>query len=148
MKIIITLLICLLPGTLFAEVEYRKACVKDTCIQAEMAVSDYEHQMGLMHREGLAEDTGMLFVFDREDTYPFWMKNMRFSLDIIWISEEKRIVDIKEDVLPCQELAETCSSLMPCCKARYVIEVKAGFVKEHKINVGDKVWLDPAPSLY
>lgn len=148
MRIIVVLLICLLPTALFAEVAYKKACIKDACIQAELAVSDYDHQKGLMHREMLPENTGMLFVFNSADIYPFWMKNMNFGLDIIWISEDKRIVDIKENVLPCQDLSQECVNLLPCCNARYVIEVKAGFVKEHKISVGDKVWLDPAPALY
>ena len=89
-----------------------------------------------MFRGGLADNRGMLFLFPQENFYPFWMKNMRFPLDIIWIDKDKRIVDIKTDVPTCNQ---TCESLTPGDKALYVLEVNAGFAKKNEIKIGDRV---------
>lgn len=111
-------------------------CIKDTCIQAEVVSAFAEREKGLMFRESLAKDKGMLFIFEEEGLYGFWMKNMRFPLDIIWLDLNKKIVEIKENVLPC---SESCEVLSPKNKARYVLEVNAGFTKRNKIKVGEVV---------
>lgn len=89
-----------------------------------------------MFRKHLAKDRGLLFVFKEEGFYRFWMKNMRFPLDIIWISNDKRIVDIKKNVAPC---GSACESLAPLARALYVLEVNSGFVSEHNIKIGQKI---------
>jgi uncharacterized membrane protein (UPF0127 family) len=89
-----------------------------------------------MFRKSLSDNQGMLFVFEREDSYSFWMKNMLIPLDIIWIDKDKRIVDIKTDVLPCKD---SCQGIMPQENSRYVLEVNAGFVEKNKVRIGDKV---------
>lgn len=78
----------------------------------------------------------MLFVFEKEEVQSFWMKNMKFPLDIIWIDKDKRIVDIKINVLPCNG---SCAGLMPQAKAQYVLEVNAGFTEKNRVKVGDRV---------
>jgi uncharacterized membrane protein (UPF0127 family) len=77
----------------------------------------------------------MLFLFAEEGEYPFWMKNTRIPLDMIWIDSNRRIAAIHHDVPPCQ--IEDCPSYPPNAKARYVLEVAAGVAKQHGLKVGD-----------
>ena len=109
-------------------------CIKDACIQVEVVSTFAEREKGLMFRESLAVDRGMLFIFEQEGIYSFWMKNMRFPLDIIWLDLNKKIVDIKENIPPC---SESCEILNPENKAKYVLEVNAGFTRRNKIKAGE-----------
>jgi uncharacterized membrane protein (UPF0127 family) len=89
-----------------------------------------------MYRNKLLQNRGMLFVFEEEKIHTFWMKNMRFPLDIIWIDSDKKIVEIYKDAQPCKE---TCDSIIPKSRAKFVLEVNAGFVEKYKIKAGDKL---------
>lgn len=106
-------------------------------IRAELAVSDKERQRGLMFREFLGEDQGMLFVFEEEAFYSFWMKNTRIPLDIIWLDKSKRIVHMETDVPPCRK--EPCPSYGPRLPALYVLELKAGSVEARGLRLFDKI---------
>ena len=90
-----------------------------------------------MFREHLDKESALLFVFKEGGFYGFWMKNMRFPLDIIWISGDNKIVDIKTNVPPC---ASSCESLIPAAKARYVLEVNSGYVNKHNIKIGERIY--------
>ena len=114
----------------------KKVCFQNVCVQAEIADTESKREIGLMFRKSLPKNQGMLFIFDSEEKYSFWMKNMRIPLDIIYIRQDKRIVDIKTNIPPCKE---ACPSLIPGAKAKYVLEVNAGFSKKNKVNIGDKV---------
>jgi hypothetical protein len=103
---------------------------------AEVADTDTQRLLGLMFRKNLHPRRGMLFVFDREEPHAFWMKNTLFPLDIIWISQDKIIVDIKTDARPCKD---ACENFIPKQKAQYVLEVNAGFVKKYNIKITDRV---------
>ncbi len=104
-----------------------------------LAQTPEEWSRGLMFRERLGENEGMLFVGDREKPQVFWMKNTSISLDIIFISKDWRIVDIKENTLPFSERA------IPSKKpAMHVLEIKAGRAKNLHFKEGDKVqWQKP-----
>jgi len=119
-----------------AEKHFKTVYVTTRCIQAEIVDSDLKRQQGLMFRKKLADNKGMLFIFEQEGMYSIWMKNMNFPLDIIWIDAQKRIVDIREGALPCKE---SCESLFPKGEARYVLEVNSGFTRKHKIKIGDMI---------
>ncbi len=110
--------------------------INNVYIKTHIADSDIERQRGLMFAQGLAEDEGMLFVFEREGAHNFWMKNMRFSLDIIWIGKDKRIVNIRKNAQPC---GISCEDIAPNTKAKYVLEVNSGFAQKNNLAVGDKV---------
>jgi hypothetical protein len=90
---------------------------------------------GLGGMAGLATYDGMLFVFDHDGRHPFWMRSMRFSVDILWISAEKRIVYLEKSVSP-----DTFpQSFTPPTPARYVLEVPAGFSERHGIAEGKTI---------
>lgn len=105
-------------------------------MHSEVADSAAERAQGLMHRKELAEDKGMLFVFDQEALPGFWMKNMEIPLDIIWISRDQRIIGIKTNALPCRD---SCESIVPPDKIKYALEVNAGFAEKNQVKAGDKV---------
>ena len=136
----IGLFIILVLGTVFilsrSIKPLKKVCTKDICISAELATTDKARQKGLMFRKSMPQDRGMLFVFDKEAVYNFWMKNTRFPLDIIWIDQTKKIVDIYEYALPCKDV---CKTIVPQAAALYVLEVNAGFTKRHGINISDSL---------
>jgi uncharacterized membrane protein (UPF0127 family) len=102
----------------------------------ELADTPEERAKGLMHREVLEENRGMLFIFEREDKHSFWMKNTLIPLDMIFISEDLKIVDIIE-AMPCEK--DPCESHTPKEKALYVLEVNQGHAKSKDIEVEDKV---------
>ena len=106
------------------------------CIEVEIMDEPRERARGLMYRESLDEDKGMLFIFPEEGDYGFWMKNMQFPIDIIWINSGK-IVHIERDVPPCE--SEPCATYTPKKKAKYVLEVVANFTLENGIDPGSGV---------
>ncbi len=106
-------------------------------ITAELAVTDEERQLGLMYRKKINPDQGMLLVFERVNFYSIWMKNMKIPLDILWLDKEKRIVHIERDVPPCKE--DPCPTYTSRFPAMYVLELKAGSVKEHKLKMYDRI---------
>lgn len=108
-----------------------------TPITAELAVTPAERAQGLMFRDRLDADQGMLFVFDREGLDSFWMLNMRFAIDILWLDKDKRVVHIEAAVPPCPR--EPCPSYPTPCPALYVIELQSGCSAAHKIKLGDRL---------
>jgi len=82
--------------------EKGKVCYEENCFDVEIVDSDIDRAEGLMFRESLCDDCGMLFIFDENGRYPFWMKNTLIYLDIIWIDENKEIVFITEKAEPYQ----------------------------------------------
>ncbi len=81
----------------------------------------------------LPEDYGMLFVFDHEDRYPFWMKDMQFPIDIIWIDKNYKVVEISSHIQP----DSYPSTILPRTSAQYVVEVEAYWATRHSLRVGD-----------
>ncbi|MBL7055570.1 DUF192 domain-containing protein [Candidatus Woesearchaeota archaeon] len=105
-------------------------------VKVEIVDEPEERMKGLMFRESLGKQEGMLFIFESEDYYPFWMKNTLIPLDMMWISDDKTIIDIQTAV-PCEE--DPCPSYYPVGDSRYVLEVNAGFSEENNIRVGNKI---------
>ena len=101
----------------------------------EIADTTKRRQQGLSGRESLAFDSGMLFVFEREDIHGIWMKDMQFPIDIIWLDEEFVVVDIVSNVS--QESFPKI--FQPHALALYVLELKAGTVERMGITTGDKM---------
>jgi hypothetical protein len=117
-------------------VKYTNVKIEDTEIRAEIANTFVKRTKGLMFRKNLPEDEGMLFIFDEEGYYNFWMMNMSFPIDIIWINKEKEVVDIIKEARPC---GLTCSGYKPKEKSMYVLEVNANFTEKHSVKVGSSL---------
>jgi len=80
----------------------------------------------------LGKNQGMLFIFEKKDTHSFWMKDMKFSIDIIWLNENKEVVFIKENAKP----EDFPQNYIPTEQSLYVLEFNEGFVKENNISNG------------
>jgi hypothetical protein len=104
--------------------------------KVEIADTDEKRMQGLSGRESLPENQGMLFVFDVSDYHTFWMKDMNFSLDFIWISRNQ-IVEISRNIKP--EDYQPPKTLVPGNKIDKVLEVNAGFAEKIGIKEGDKL---------
>lgn len=113
--------------------KYTNVKIGNTEIKAEIADSLIKQTKGLMFRKSLPENEGMLFVFNDESYHSFWMMNMSFPIDIIWINKEKVIVYITKNVQPCKLI---CPTYRPKEKTMYVLEVNANFTEEHKVEIG------------
>ena len=106
-------------------------------VHIDVADTVATREQGLSGRADLSEDEGMLFVFPEDGSYGFWMKDMLFSIDIVWISQEGDIVDITSRVSP-----DTYpEAFFPQKPVRYVLELSAGFVERHDVQIGDKTTL-------
>ena len=115
-------------------------CVRGRCLKVELAATPEELSEGLMFRKHLSSARGMLFVFSKDDFWPFWMKNTFIPLDIIWLDKDKKIVDMIVNAQPA--VTDNPYSFKPVSLARYVLEANAGFVEKNKISVGDEARFD------
>ncbi len=105
-------------------------------IQAEIADTTEKRAKGLMYRDSLAKDRGMLFTFAEPQLWTFWMKNTRISLDIIWMDGKKRIVHIERNVPTCPRTDDGCPQYQPNDHAVYVLELAAGVADALKLQRG------------
>jgi uncharacterized membrane protein (UPF0127 family) len=104
-------------------------------VEAELATSSADLFRGLSGRAGLVENEAMLFLFAKPDFHRFWMKEMNFPIDIIWIGEDRTIIEITPELAP-STYPQTFTSPKP---AKYVLELPAGWAAEHRIKRGDRV---------
>lgn len=110
--------------------------IGNATVSVELAITPEEKAKGLMHREYLAEDKGMLFIFEDEKTPSFWMKNTLLPLDMVFINSDNKIVDILI-AEPCKK--DPCKNYTPKADAKYVLEINAGFSEKHNAKIGDEV---------
>lgn len=110
-----------------------------TIIYAELADTPQKRAEGLMYREHLAADRGMLFTFPQAQAWTFWMKNTKISLDIIWINEKKQIVHMEQNVPICTRTDDSCPQYRPNDEALYVLELAGGRVETLKLQRGSKL---------
>jgi uncharacterized protein len=106
-------------------------------VVAELAVTDEERARGLMFRDKLLADQGMLFVFDAEEPHAFWMKNTLIPLDMLWLGGDKRVIHIEKNVPPCP--ADPCPSYGPDTPARFVLELIGGSADARGLKIGDRL---------
>jgi len=111
--------------------------IKERKIRVEVAQSEDEKARGLMFRESLAKNEGMLFVYDREEILTFWMKNTPIPLSIAFIDRKGTIVDI-QDMEPFN--LRIHASAWP---ARYALEMNKGWFRRNGIGVGDRLKIPP-----
>ena len=109
-------------------------------VNVEIADTPQKQSKGLMFRENLKWDHGMLFIFDNESVFSFWMKDTLIPLDIIFIDKAFKIINIVDNALPCY--IEPCPDYSSEKPAKYVLEVNAGFVEKNDIEEGDFISID------
>ena len=103
-------------------------------MEIEIADTDFEIQTGLMYRESMQNNQGMLFVFVDEENRFFYMKNTKIPLDLIYINSKKNIVGFQKNAKPFDE-----TSLPSNAPAKYVLEINAGLIDQLKIAIGDRI---------
>jgi len=119
-------------GIVFAQAS---VCFDQNCFYPEVAETAAQKQKGLMGRESLAKNEGMLFVYDKNVRPAFWMKNVRMALDFVWLDDQGVVVDLHQDIPPC---GETCPSIVSRHPLKYVLEVTAGTAQKSGIEIGDR----------
>ena len=101
----------------------------------EIADDDDERARGLMFRDDMAADHGMLFIHDHEAPQSYWMKNTRIPLDILYFDSNRKLVSQQRDVPPCS-LGDGCPPYPSDAPARYVLELNAGEAARLKLENG------------
>jgi uncharacterized membrane protein (UPF0127 family) len=109
-------------------------------VAVELARTDAERERGLMFRRELAEDAGMLFLFEESDRHAFWMKNTLLPLDMLFIDEGGRVAGLVADAEPL-----TLTPRDPGVASRYVLEVRGGWAARHGVRPGARVRFENVP---
>jgi uncharacterized protein len=114
--------------------------IKGLIIHVDLAITTDQQEKGLSVKNNMSNNEGMLFPFNTPGDYSFWMKDMKFPLDIIWINSNGKIVHIEKNLQPCSFIL-FCPSYSPPANSnsKYVLEVNANYTTKNNINVGDKV---------
>jgi uncharacterized membrane protein (UPF0127 family) len=110
----------------------------------EVADDETERERGLMFRDELAADRGMLFIHDRQEPQSYWMKNTRIPLDILYFDNARKLVSQQRDVPPCT-LGDACPPYPSNAPARYVLELNAG--EAARLSLRDGVELRFGPGI-
>jgi uncharacterized membrane protein (UPF0127 family) len=100
----------------------------------ELARTPEEHQQGLMYRESLPPQHGMLFLFGEASVQKFWMKNTMIPLDMIWLDRDGRVVFVSADTPPCK--ADPCAGYGPDTPAVNVLEIAGGLAAKEAVKPG------------
>jgi uncharacterized membrane protein (UPF0127 family) len=106
----------------------------------EIADSSEKQALGLMFRDSMPADHGMLFIFPNEAPRRFWMKNTRISLDIMYFDKDLKMVSVSADTPPCR--VSRCPSYPSDAPAKYVLELNAGTASELGVGVGDRLTVE------
>ena len=112
-------------------------CFDSHCFEVELAITQTERSNGLMYRNHLDQNKGMLFIFPNEDNHSFWMKNTLIALDVIWVNKKKEVVFINKNSRPCTN--NSCFTIEPNTPAKYVLEINANTCDKIGLKVGDKL---------
>ena len=122
-----------IPG--FTDGSQRTVTAGGVPVQAEVVSTDASRQKGLSGRSELAPGTAMLFVFDTDGMWGFWMKDMSFAIDIVWVAPDGTVVGVAPSAAP-----DTYPHIFyPAALARFVLELPAGFSAAHELAVGGKI---------
>ena len=115
-----------------SDIKYVK--IAGQSVKVDLATTAPEQEQGLSGRTELGPNEGMLFVFDAPGKYSFWMKDMLFPIDMIWLAPDSRVVYVKKDARP-ESYPE---SFTPNEEAKYVLEVSSGFWERYNLQIGDR----------
>ena len=108
-----------------------------TKIVAETVRQEFELMRGLMYRDSLPADRGMLFVYAKDEKYSYWMYQTKIPLDMIWLDHQHKIVEIAANAQPCKTQASECPKYGGHQPAIFVLEVNAGIAAKNNLREGD-----------
>jgi len=135
LTLLLTLIIC---AACMADGPYVE--LKGERFSVELAQTQQKQALGLMFRESMPQDHGMLFLFPVEAMRSFWMKNTRIPLDIMYFDKDLKMVSISANTQPCK--VSRCPSYPSKAPAQYVLELNAGTAEELGVGLGDRLSLD------
>jgi hypothetical protein len=112
--------------------------INGNSFKVTVAASQQEREIGLSETKSLSQSQGMIFLFNKPDYYPFWMKNMKFPIDIIYINNDT-ITVIINNAQPPKDNKESPIIYTPAEPSDKVLEIQAGLSEKYKFKNGDKV---------
>lgn len=115
--------------------------VNNVTVDVILATTPSDQSKGLAVKDSMNENEGMLFVFKNPQKHSFWMKDMKFSIDIIWADSAGKIVHIEKNLQPCIFLLP-CTSYSPISDSLYVLEVVSNFTNKYDVKIGDQILSD------
>ncbi|VAW43955.1 FIG007785: exported protein [hydrothermal vent metagenome] len=119
--------------------QQHRVSLNDQSFVIELADTDNTRALGLMYREHMADDEGMLFVFPDTQRRAFWMKNTLIPLDILYFDQNQKLVSISENTPPCKNTTTRCPNYPSAKPAKYVLEINAGLSQQYGFKSGDKL---------
>jgi uncharacterized membrane protein (UPF0127 family) len=108
-----------------------------TNIRVEVMMHPNDMLRGLMFRESLAPDRGMLFIYGSPGNYSYWMFQVKIPLDILWMDSSRTVVEISENTPPCPAGSKKCQTYGGKYPAQFILELAAGSVAKHNLRVGN-----------
>jgi uncharacterized membrane protein (UPF0127 family) len=108
-------------------------------VHVELAKTEAERNFGLMERTSLPQGRGMLFIHEQPGRYPYWMYDCKIGLDIIWMDQSRRILEMSPNTPPCKGQASTCPNYGGNETSIYVLELPVGSIKAHQLATGQTV---------
>jgi uncharacterized protein len=108
-------------------------------VRVELATTEKERAYGLMGRTRLPEGRGMLFVHESPGHYGYWMFHCQIGLDIVWMDQNRRIVEMSPRTPPCTGSAESCPTYGGKQLSLYVLELPVGDIQKHRLAIGETV---------
>jgi uncharacterized membrane protein (UPF0127 family) len=127
--------VCASLGACMARASGSSAELKGHRFAIEIAADDASRERGLMFRDSMPPDHGMLFLFDRPAVQTFWMKNTHIPLDILYFDQNYKLVSVQQRVPPCR--SEPCIVYPSEGPAQYVLELNAGVADKLGVKPGD-----------
>jgi uncharacterized membrane protein (UPF0127 family) len=115
-----------------------KVTVRGLELNADLAVTQEQMAKGLAVKDELEENESMLFVFGEPSRHSFWMKDMKFPIDILWLDSDGKVVHIEKNLQPCLSVL-VCTNYSPNTDSQYVLETVSGFTQRHNVNVGTDI---------
>lgn len=144
-KVILTIVLIIFVFSIFSLLNKRESNKltiqtekRDISFNIEFVKSPSNKATGLSKYNSIEDNYGMVFLNDSDTKISFWMKNMKFPIDIIFINSNNTIIDIHKNNQPCLYNA-SCPLITPTSNYRTVLEINSGLVDKYEIKVGDKV---------
>jgi len=136
-KVLFCLVTAAVLLSIFLVRDFRKETIQfgSRALQVEVVNTDELRTKGLSGRESLQANQAMWFEFNNPDVHCFWMKDMNFPIDIVWLNDQRKVVHIKENAQPSSYPESFC----PNTTAKYVLEVQSGLVRQENITIGSQL---------